>query len=155
MALLGTSLVWDVIGIWRAEPLWWAISYWNVVLGLALAVVAATAGAVDYAAIEQDHPALATGIRHMLYMLGAIGVYTISLVVRGGTAPPTGTSRIAVLFIEGVGLVLLSVGGWYGGHLVFRYGIGRDEVEGVSGTTAQPRSRSSGLRYGASDKGLK
>lgn len=34
------------------------------------------------------------------------------------------------LALEGLGLLLLSVGGWYAAHLVFHHGIGRDTAEG-------------------------
>lgn len=129
LALLGTSLLWDVIGVWRGEPVWWAISFWNIALGLAAALAAATVGAIDYAAIKQGSPALGTGLRHMLYMLAAVGIYSASLLVRGGTSPLSGRDQIAVLIMGGLGLILLSVGGWYGGHLVFHHGIGRDTVE--------------------------
>src|SRR5262249_59659058 len=52
LALLGTSLLWDAVGLWRGEAIWWAIAFWNIALGLIVALAAATAGAVDYAAIE-------------------------------------------------------------------------------------------------------
>jgi uncharacterized membrane protein len=126
IGLLGTSLVWDAVGLWGGEPVWWAISFWSIALGLAAALAAATAGFVDYAAIKQDDPALVTGTRHMMFVLGALVPYGISLAVRGGSAPPSGSATIAVLSLEGLGLVLLSIGGWYGGHLVFHHGIGRE-----------------------------
>lgn len=126
LALLGTSLLWDAIGFWRGEAVWWAISFWAIVLGLVMAVLAAFAGAVDYAAIPQSSSALGTAIRHMLLMLAAICPYLISVLVRGGAGPPAGGKLVAVLVLEAVGMLLLSVGGWYGGHLVFHYGIGGD-----------------------------
>lgn len=125
--LLGTSLLWDAVAVWRGEPVWWAISFWNVALGLATAAVAACAGAVDYAAIRQGDPALQTASRHMLLMLCAVSPYVLSLVVRGGAVAPRGASLWAVFVLEGLGLLLLSAGGWYGGHLVFHHGVGRDE----------------------------
>jgi uncharacterized membrane protein len=125
-ALLGTSLVWDLVAVWRGEPVWWAISFWNVALGLLAAAAAACAGAVDYAAIPQDDAALATANRHMLLMLCAVTPYILSLVIRGGASAPHGAALWAVLALEGLGLLLLSAGGWYGGHLVFHYGVGRD-----------------------------
>jgi uncharacterized membrane protein len=49
--------------------------------------------------------------------------------VRGGPAAPAGKSLLAVLALETLGVLLLTVGGWYGGHLVFHYGIGSDMPE--------------------------
>ncbi len=126
LALLGTSLLWDGVGLWRGEALWWAIAFWSIVAGLAAAVLTAFAGAVDYAAIRQDHPALGAATRHMLLMLTAVTPYLASLLVRGGAAPPAGRSLLAVLGLEVVGVALLAIGGWYGGHLVFHYGVGGD-----------------------------
>jgi uncharacterized membrane protein len=51
MGLLTTSLLWDAVGIWRGEALWWSISFWVIAAGLAGAAAAAMAGLVDYAAI--------------------------------------------------------------------------------------------------------
>ncbi len=125
VGLLGTSLLWDAVGVLSGEPVWWAISFWAVALGLAAAGAAATAGFVDYAAIPQNDPAQATAIRHMLFILASLAPYAISLAVRGGSAPPSGQAISGVLLLEGLGLILLSVGGWYGGHLVFHHGVGR------------------------------
>lgn len=126
LALLGTSLLWDAVGLWRGEAVWWAISFWTIALGLAAAVLTALAGAVDYAAIPQDHPAGATALRHMMLMIAALCPYVISVVLRGGPQPPAGTNLYVVPALEAVGLLLLSAGGWFGGHLVFHYGIGGD-----------------------------
>ena len=129
LALLGTSLLWDVVGIWRGEAVWWAISFWDIALGIAIALVAATVGAVDYSTIAEKHPAHGTALRHMLVMLTTVGVYSVSLLVRGGASVPVGPRLIVIIGLEGLGLLLLSVGGWYGGHLVFHHGIGRNADE--------------------------
>ena len=128
LALLGTSLLWDAVGVWRGGPVWWAISFWNVALGLLTAAAAALAGAVDYAAIPQGDPALAAANRHMLLMLCAVTPYILSLVLKGGASAPRGAGLWAVFALEGAGLLLLAAGGWYGGHLVFHHGVGRDDA---------------------------
>jgi uncharacterized membrane protein len=125
VALLGTSLVWDAIGAWRNEAVWWAISFWDMALGLLIALVAAMAGAADYAAIKRER-ALKLATTHMIVMLLAVSLYAASLLTRGGPLPPVGATRVAVLILESVGLILLGVGGWCGGHLVFHHGIGSD-----------------------------
>lgn len=124
IALMGTSLLWDGIGIWRAESVWWSISFWSIVLGLGTSVLAALAGAVDYAALPQDDAAQGTALRHMLLMLSALAPYLISVVVRGGASAPAGNALFLVLALELLGVLLLSIGGWFGGHLVFHYGVG-------------------------------
>ena len=129
LALLGTSLLWDVIGIYRSESVWWAISFWNIVLGLVTALAAATAGAIDYAAIKPKSPAVPLATTHMLLMLTAVSLYVVSLLMRGGPAPVVGGNRILVLILEGLGLITLVAGGWCGGHLVFHHGIGRDQTD--------------------------
>lgn len=129
MGLLGTALLWDVLGAWRGDVSWWTVSYWSVAAGLAAAAVAAVAGAVDYAAIGQGDPALETGSRHLLFVLGAMMPYTLSMFARGGSEGPKGRAVLAVLLLDGAGALLLSIGGWYGGHLVFHHGVGADGRE--------------------------
>src|SRR5207253_8617790 len=77
LVLLGTSLLWDVIGLWRGEAVWWAISFWSITLGLVMAMLTAFAGAADYASIPQESSALGAAFRHMLIMLAAICPYLI------------------------------------------------------------------------------
>ncbi len=127
VALLGTSLIWDVIGVWRNEAVWWAISFWDMALGLLIALVAAMAGAVDYAAINQREPALKLATTHMVVMLLAVSLYAASLLWRGGPSPPVGVTRVAGMILESAGLVLLMIGGWCGGHLVFHHGVGSEQ----------------------------
>ena len=129
MGFLGSAPLWDALGVWRGDGVWWAVSYWCVVAGLVAAGAAATAGAVDYAAIEQNDPALDTANRHMLLMLCALAPYFVGMFVRGGAAGPTGWAAVTVLLLDGAGLLLLSAGGWYGGHLVFRHGVGVEARE--------------------------
>ncbi len=129
MGLLGTALLWDALGAWRGDVSWWTVSYWSVAAGLAAAAAAAVAGAVDYAAIEQGDPALETGSRHLLFVLSAMLPYTVSMFARGGPEGPKGGAVLAVLLLDGAGALLLSIGGWYGGHLVFHHGVGADGRE--------------------------
>lgn len=137
MGLLGTALLWDALGALRVGGVWWAVSYWSVAAGLAAAAVAAAAGAVDYAAIGEGDPALRTGNRHLLFVLCALMPYTVSMFARGGPEGPQGRAVLAVILLDGAGALLLSVGGWYGGHLVFHHGVGVDSHGSDRFTTSQ------------------
>jgi uncharacterized membrane protein len=53
-------------------------------------------------------------------------VYVGALIVRAGPQVPEGWRLYAALSLSTVGLALLAAGGWYGGRLVYHYGVGRD-----------------------------
>lgn len=124
LALLATSLGFDLVGLVTHEGLWWAIAFWNIAAGLALGVVAATAGLIDSARVTGDSPASRVLNRHQLCMLAALGCYGGALLVRAGAGAPTGSRLAGTLAIEAVGLGLLLLGGYLGGELVYRHGVG-------------------------------
>lgn len=134
IALLGTSLLFDVVGLVREDPVWWAIAFWNIALGLAVAVVTASTGLFDSLKVPEQSPASPVVIRHLSAMAGALTLYGAALAVRAGPAAPQGWQVTATLTLELAGLVLLVLGGFWGGELVYRHGIGRlpddDETQG-------------------------
>jgi uncharacterized membrane protein len=91
-----------------------------------MAVPAAIAGAMDFAALEKAHPAEGVALRHMLIMGTAFTVYVGAMIVRAGPHVPEGWRLYAALSLSTVGLALLAAGGWHGGRLVYHYGVGRD-----------------------------
>ncbi|HWV37293.1 MAG TPA: DUF2231 domain-containing protein [Vulgatibacter sp.] len=138
IALLGTSLAFDLAGIVRGEELWWTIAFWNVAVGLATAAVAAITGLADALQIEGDPPATRKAIRHLVAVVSAVICYAASLVVRGGSAAPEGITMGWVLAIEVLGLGLLLLGGWLGGELVYGTSEPTPEVEAAPIAAADP-----------------
>lgn len=129
LALLMSSLLWDLIGFWRTETIWPAMAFWSIVLGLIAAMFAGFAGAIDYAALGANHRADGTAVRHMMLMLSALVPFVIVVLIRRGADTPNSQTQIISLVLESIGVALLSAGGWFGGHLVFHYGVGRDGEE--------------------------
>ncbi|HEY0840032.1 MAG TPA: DUF2231 domain-containing protein, partial [Vulgatibacter sp.] len=115
----GTSVAFDLIGVVREEPIWWAIAHWNIALGLAAAIVAAVTGLSDALAIQGDPPATRKAIRHLVVVVSAVACYGAALAVRRGPHPPEGTQLTGVLVLEVLGLGLLLLGGWLGAELVY------------------------------------
>jgi uncharacterized membrane protein len=120
LALWLAAVLWDAVGWWRGEPLWGQMSYWCLALGLAAALPTAATGFIEFLSLRSDEPALGTATAHMLVMLTASGLFGGSWLVRamGGAA-----SWAIALAATGAAVVL--VGGWLGGTLVYRYGLGR------------------------------
>jgi uncharacterized membrane protein len=125
MALLGTSLFWDLIALLTKNPDWWVISFWNIALGLLMAVLAAITGIFDYLAIPKEDPSVPIATRHMFIMLTAVSTYLVSLLIRRGPSEPIGNNLMFSLALEALGFLLLSFGAWHGGELVYGFGIGQ------------------------------
>lgn len=132
VALWPTSLLWDVVGLWRGDSLWWQLSFWCLALGLIAALPAIAAGFLDYAQLPNNDPALGTANAHLSIMAGATTVFLVSLLVRGGAAVADSSPSMLAVVLSAVGTVLLLVGGWLGGTLVYRHGVGR-----VNGSPAE------------------
>jgi uncharacterized membrane protein len=126
VALWSVTWAWDVLGAWTGAAVWWQTGFWCLVAGTSMGVLAAVAGVLDFAALEESHPAEGAVVRHMLLVGTAFAVFVGELLVRGGPQPPAAERLYAVLALSTVGLALLAAGGWYGGRLVYHYGVGRD-----------------------------
>ncbi|HET9158528.1 MAG TPA: DUF2231 domain-containing protein [Myxococcaceae bacterium] len=122
VALDGAALV---VG----SPLLWMLGRWALIAGLVAAVLAASAGFIDYLAVGTNVPrAVRTASAHLAVMLSVTCIAAIDLVYRGAAAP-TGIGlvlHVAALVLVAAGLGL---GGWLGGHLVFHHGVGMDPRE--------------------------
>ena len=94
--------------------------------GTVMAAPAVITGVMELIALEKAHPAESIAVRHMLLMGTALAVYVTELVIRGGPLAPEGWRLYAALSLSTAGLALLAVGGWYGGRMVYQYGVGRD-----------------------------
>ena len=125
LALWSTTWAWDVLGAWTGSQLWWQTGFWCLVAGTVMAVPAAISGVMELTALENGHPAEDIAMRHMLLMSSAFAVYLAALLVRDGPAVPEGWRAYAALALSTGGLALLVLGGWYGGRMVYEYGVGR------------------------------
>lgn len=110
--------------------LWWLFSLACLVLGVASGLLAIAAGLVDYVAIPREHAAQDTAICHMVAMWCAWMLFVISLALRGLSV---GTPPMAATFATAAGFAAMALGGWWGGRLVYVYGIG------VAGSRDQTR----------------
>jgi uncharacterized membrane protein len=130
IALLGTSLAFDLLGLARDEALWPAIAYWNVALGLAVSVITVSTGLFDSTRVPHESAAAPIVTRHLIAMLAALSCYGAALALRPVGQAPTGGALVATLGLEGVGLALLLFGGFLGGELVYRHGVGVSKPSG-------------------------
>jgi uncharacterized membrane protein len=133
VALWLAAVLWDLVGWWRStEPLWSEMSYWCLALGLAAALPTIATGFVEFFALPSDDPAIDTATAHMMAMAGAATLFGASWVLRAKTGVAASPNAWA-LALSFIGAATLAVGGWLGGTLVYKYGIGREKNS--AGTT--------------------
>jgi nitrite reductase/ring-hydroxylating ferredoxin subunit/uncharacterized membrane protein len=124
IAFLVGAFAADFVGYLHPLPGLWAAATYATMAGLAMGLLAAVPGVIDYFYVV---PPRSSGRRratwHALVNVGALAVFGLALWIRGGPEIPPDP---ALLAIEGFGVVLLAMGGWMGGTLVYRNIIGVD-----------------------------
>jgi uncharacterized membrane protein len=64
----------------------------------------------------------------MMLMLVATSAFGATLLLRGPSAAPSSALAVATLGCDALGALTLALGGFYGGELVYRHGVGRTEA---------------------------
>lgn len=134
VALWFTAVLWDIVSWWQPDPLWWHMAYWCLALGLVASLTAIATGFVEYAALPPDQPGIDAAATHMLVMVCATVAFDASWFLRAFSGLTTAPSPWAIALGWG-GALLLGAGGWLGGTLVYRYGIGRASPDHAPPTT--------------------
>jgi nitrite reductase/ring-hydroxylating ferredoxin subunit/uncharacterized membrane protein len=123
-AFLYGGFAFDFFGRVMDRPAWWTTGGYLSLVGIIAAVIAAVPGFVDYfKTVPPDSSGKQRATKHMLVNLGAVILFAVAWVIRGGADVLPGA---LILVLEGVGLLLLTTGGWMGGVLVNRNQIGVD-----------------------------
>lgn len=125
IALCSVSPLWDVIGLWTSEALWTRFAYWSLLFGLIGSVPAIATGFLDFVRLPPHENIEAMAFRHLVIMFVALALFVVGLMIRGGVLPVSPTRHWIHLGFAAVGTGALFAGAWYGGELVFRYGVGR------------------------------
>jgi uncharacterized membrane protein len=126
MGLLPLSVLADLLVFWTKQTFWEQFSFWILAAGLAAAVPTLLTGFLDFLAIpEQEEPAARTAQTHMMVILSALTSFGLSLFFR--LEPSVSNQKVWAFCLSLLGLILLLWGGWLGGELVFKHGIGRVE----------------------------
>ena len=126
LGLLATAVIFDVIYLVTANRTWSFVAFWMIAAGLIGGLVAALFGLIDYLNIPNHTRAKRIGMYHGLVNLAAVILFALSFYLRWNvpgdlnTISPPATALLCSFV--GAGLALL--GGWFGGELVERLGVG-------------------------------
>lgn len=125
LGLLTTSVLFDALALLRPEAVWWTLGFWNQALGVTLGLATLATGLWDARTVEPSHPASSALTWHTLLMLSAVGLFGAGLAWRGGPSPPPGLGHFGIPTLDLLAVAGMVGGGWLGGELVYRHGLGR------------------------------
>lgn len=121
LGLLSAAVVFDVIYLVTLNPTWTTVSYWMIAAGIVGGLLAAVFGFIDFLAIPSGTRAKRIGLLHGVVNLGVMILFIASWLLRMNSPEVPSSLALALSFV-GVGSALL--GGWLGGELVERLGVG-------------------------------
>jgi uncharacterized membrane protein len=134
------AVVFDALSLWRGSPNLAVVGFWNIAGGIVGGLVAAVFGLIDWLAIPAGTRAKRIGIWHALSNVLAILIFAFVWWTRyrSGTLEPT-----TGLFAIQVGALIVGmVGGWLGGELVDRLGVGVDSEANLNAPNSMSGRRS-------------
>lgn len=121
LGLLATAVIFDVISLFTANRTWSFVAFWMIGAGLIGGLVAAVFGLIDYLYIPKGTRAKRIGMYHALVNVTAIILFALGFMLRWDV-PDSPTTTALLCSFAGAALALL--GGWFGGELVERLGVG-------------------------------
>ena len=124
LGLLATAVAFDIVGLVQADNSWFGISYWMIAAGIIGGLLAAVFGLIDWTGIPSGTRAKTIGLLHGGTNIIVVLLFIASWFMRGSAVNTPSNGALTLSFIA---VVLALVGGWLGGELVDRLGIGVDE----------------------------
>ena len=113
------SSVSDLIALETGQPAWWTVSHHAVAAGTIAAVLALLAGLLELWLRKLPREAVVWVVVHASLMTTALLCFMVSLAWRTAVPPPA--SAVAVSLF---GCAIVLAGGYCGGTLVYRFGVG-------------------------------
>jgi len=94
--------------------------------GLVMALPAMVAGLLELRTIDERSEAMRVATWHLMIMAGVWLCFLIALLLSTSsqTIMDRWTAQLVAAASAGVGFLLMIVGGWLGGRLVYEFGIG-------------------------------
>lgn len=121
LGLLGGGVIFDVIYLVSGDDTMAVVAFWMFIAGIVSGLIAAPFGTIDWLAIPSGTRAKSIGLMHALANVVALALFIISAVLRWNAPDDPGWLAHLLAF---AGMLSSVLGGWLGGELVSRLGVG-------------------------------
>lgn len=124
LGLLAGAVAFDVLHLLTGDVRWSQVAYWLMPAGVLSGLLAAIFGVIDWTKIPVRTRAWRVGLLHAGTNVVVLLMFGVSWRLRASPDIAPGAGELALSFGGGA---LALVGGWLGGELVDRLGVGVDE----------------------------
>jgi len=124
LGLLTTGVIFDAIFLIWGNAEMAGVAFWMISAGIIGGIIAAPFGLIDWLAIPSSTRAKTIGAIHGISNAFALALFVVSWWMRSD-APLRPETTASILSFLALGLA--AVGGWLGGELVERLGVGVDD----------------------------
>jgi uncharacterized membrane protein len=122
LALLGLAPVCDLVAWLGLATRLALVGHYLELAGLVGGVLAALAGFADFYRLDAPSPTLTkVALTHAALALVTLSLFGLAFALR---PPAAAVPGVLPLGLELAGGALVSATGWFGGHLVFKFGVG-------------------------------
>jgi uncharacterized membrane protein len=118
------ALVCDMVRFSGESEIWSTLALYSIAGGIVGGILAAIPGVIDYFSIDEPEMKR-TATFHMALGLSALAIFTLDLLLR--LRVHEGSAGPFLLSIAGV--LVMGIGGWLGGEMVYVKGMGVEAVE--------------------------
>ncbi|HVL54744.1 MAG TPA: DUF2231 domain-containing protein [Vitreimonas sp.] len=137
LGLLSMAVIFDLLYVATGNADLATFSFWALVAGLIGGLAAAVFGLIDWLGIPSGTRAKRIGAFHGVGNLVVVGLFTLSLLTRLGSAAYLPDVLPLVLGLAGAVIALVTA--WLGGELVYRLRVGVDDDAGLDASNSMSR----------------
>ena len=121
-ALLPVAFLLDVFSRIHPDITLTRAAFYNIAIGLSIAILAVITGLVDYLPIIGGSRKKKLGTYHLIGQISGLSLFLVSLVLRASDLEAAQTEA-GPLILAGLGTLAIVVGNYFGGELVYRQGM--------------------------------
>ncbi|MGC2694184.1 MAG: DUF2231 domain-containing protein [Candidatus Angelobacter sp.] len=124
LGLLATAAIFDIITLITSDNKWSTMAWYVIAAGIIGGLLAAVFGLMDWLAIPSNTRAKAIGLWHGGLNVLVVLLFAVSWLLRRNDPTTPGGLALTLSFSA---VIVALIGGWLGGELVERLGVGVDE----------------------------
>lgn len=108
---------------------WFKLGWWSNAAGVAMALLAAVPGFIDWLFIPSEKKAKSVGMQHMLYNVTALMIFGVNLGLQYKKLKEETPNATSAILLCSAGLIVTTIASYLGASLMQQHHVGIDLTE--------------------------